>query len=74
MRKLKYLDNAYTEKEKPLTEYPEKLIKHFLKLINFKSGVSTSNKNNKVLDVGCGRGDQLNIFKKFNIFQNHFFN
>jgi len=64
MRKLKYLDNAYTEKEKPLTEYPEKLIKHFLKLINFKSGVSTSNKNNKVLDVGCGRGDQLNIFKK----------
>jgi ubiquinone/menaquinone biosynthesis C-methylase UbiE len=62
-KKYEYLNAAYTTKEKPLTEYPDKLIKHILGIINF-------NKNNctktKVLDVGCGRGDQLKSFEKMN--------
>ena len=59
----KYLDIAYSNKEKPITDYPEKLIKHILGFTNFDL---TDAKSVKVLDVGCGRGDQMKVFQKFN--------
>ena len=63
----KYLDVAYSSKEKPITDYPEKLIKHILEISKLDLNKA---KKFKVLDVGCGRGDQLKIFQKFN-FETH---
>ena len=34
MGQLKYLNNSYTEKEKPITQYPEQLINYLLNKIN----------------------------------------
>ena len=34
MRSLKYLSSSYTEKEKPITQYPEQLINYLLNKIN----------------------------------------
>lgn len=63
MRQLKYLSNTYTEKEKPITQYPEQLINYLLNKINISPPFTFQS---KVLDVGCGRGDQLKIFEKLN--------
>lgn len=52
-----YLDVSYSIKKKPLTNYPKKLAKYICdNYYNKKRG--------SLLDVGCGRGDQLLAFEK----------
>jgi 2-polyprenyl-3-methyl-5-hydroxy-6-metoxy-1,4-benzoquinol methylase len=47
-----YLKIAYSEEEKPKSDYPSLLMRHlFHDLLGVKNGV--------VVDVGCGTGDQL---------------
>lgn len=50
-----YPDVTYSLKKKPVTNYPKKFAKFiFDKYYNKKRG--------SILDVGCGRGDQLFAF------------
>ena len=58
--KNKYLEVVYNTKDRPLTNYPEKLVKYLLK--NYKI-----NKQDKFLELGCGRGDFLNEFTKLDL-------
>jgi len=52
----KYLDVAYSYSEKPKSEYPRLLMQHLLHdVLNIRSGT--------VVDVGSGRGDQLEAIK-----------
>lgn len=51
-----YLCIVYNLKDKPLTIYPNQLIKYISNRFNFK-------KEYKILDLGCGRGDFLKAFK-----------
>ena len=53
----KYIEIVYSSKNKPFTNYPEKLIKELVKKFNLKS-------NSKILELGCGRGEFLNEFSK----------
>ena len=56
----KYLEVVYNFKDRPLTNYPEKLAKY---LVNeFKI-----NENDKFLELGCGRGDFINEFTKLKL-------
>jgi ubiquinone/menaquinone biosynthesis C-methylase UbiE len=51
-----YLDVSYSLKKEPVTNYSEKLAKYICdKYYNEKRG--------SLLDVGCGRGDQLFAFE-----------
>lgn len=59
-----YLEVAYSLKEKPSTNYPEKLIKYIFEIINLHK---TNYASTKILDLGCGRGDQLKIFEKLDL-------
>mgnify|MGYP001191238599 CR=1 FL=1 len=52
----KYIDTVYDENLKPFTEYPKKLVSYLVE--RFK----INKKNDKLLDVGCGRGEFLNAF------------
>lgn len=45
-----YLDLVYNAKQRPYTDYPSQLCKHLLEKFAMKKG-------DKLLDVGCGRGD-----------------
>ena len=58
--KNKYLEVVYNTKDRPLTNYPEKLVKYLVK--NYKI-----NKQDKFLELGCGRGDFLNEFTKLDL-------
>lgn len=51
-----YIDVIYDEKVRPYTEYPLQLCKYLFN--RFKM-----NRGDKLLDVGCGRGDFLRGFK-----------
>ena len=52
-----YLDVSYSHKKKPITNYPDKLAKYICdNYYNKKKGF--------LLDVGCGRGDQLLAFER----------
>ena len=52
-----YLDVSYSLKKKPITDYPDKLAKYICdNYYNKKEGF--------LLDVGCGRGDQLLAFER----------
>ena len=52
-----YLSILYSNKRRPLTDYPDKLARYISHdLLNKSSG--------KFLDVGCGRGDVLKSFSK----------
>ena len=55
MTKKDYVDVIYNETDKPLTDYPSKLCE----LLFNKYKLST---NDKLLDLGCGRGEFLNGF------------
>ena len=51
-----YLDVFYEKNTKPYTKYPSQLCKHLLEELDMKEG-------QKLLDVGCGRGDFSKGFK-----------
>ena len=50
-----YLDVTYNENDKPRTDFPFNLAKHIVEKFNLK-------KNDKILDVGCGRCEVLTAF------------
>ena len=55
MVKNNYLDVVYNEKERPLTEYPDKLTSYLFETYELK-------KKQKIIDIGCGRGEFINGF------------
>lgn len=57
MSKSNYLETIYNENSAPFTDYPKKLISYLFN--RFKM-----NKNQKLLELGCGRGEFLNEFVK----------
>ncbi len=57
MSQSKYLETIYNENSTPFTDYPKKLISYLFN--RFKM-----NKNQKLLELGCGRGEFLNEFVK----------
>jgi ubiquinone/menaquinone biosynthesis C-methylase UbiE len=50
-----YLDEIYSYKARPLTDYPMRLVGFLIEKYNIKV-------NSDILDLGCGRGDFLNAF------------
>lgn len=56
MMQNKYLETIYNQENKPFSEYPKKLIKYLIKSANLK-------KNQKILELGCGRGDFISEFR-----------
>ena len=57
--KVDYVDVVYNEKNRPFTSYPDKLIEHLINKYKIFS-------NSKILEIGCGRGEFINSFSKFN--------
>ena len=57
MNPLNYLETIYNENTTPFTDYPKKLINYLFN--RFKMS-----KNQKILELGCGRGEFLNEFVK----------
>ena len=55
MTQKNYLETIYNINGKPLTDYPKKLINYLIKRLNLE-------KNKKILEIGCGRGEFLNEF------------
>ncbi len=55
MSQQNYLKTIYNTENRPQTDYPKKLISYLIKRFNLE-------KNKKVLELGCGRGDFLNEF------------
>ncbi len=55
MNSPKYLETIYDVNNTPFTDYPGELIKHLYKKCNMK-------KDQKILELGCGRGEFLNEF------------
>ncbi|VEN74501.1 conserved hypothetical protein [Candidatus Desulfarcum epimagneticum] len=50
-----YVAVTYNEKDKPFTQYPDQLTRYLFSRYDLKKG-------NKILDVGCGRGEFLKGF------------
>ncbi len=57
MSENKYLETIYNEKSAPFSTYPSKLIKYLIDKAGLKQ-------NQKILELGCGRGDFIVEFKK----------
>ena len=55
MTQNKYLETIYNQENKPFSEYPKKLIKYLIKRANLK--------NQKILELGCGRGEFISEFR-----------
>ena len=55
-----YLKVVYSEKERPYTNYPDKLARHLFEKFGLKPG-------EKILDLGCGRGEFLRGFSKLGL-------
>ena len=55
MQSKKYVDIIYNELDRPITDYPPKLIKHLIDKYNIQ-------RNSVILEMGCGRGEFLNQF------------
>ena len=60
MSEEKYLETIYSEKKYPFTTYPKKLINYLCSRFDLKD-------DQKLLELGCGRGDFLNEFMKKNL-------
>lgn len=60
MSQKNYLETIYSEDLRPLTEYPKKLINYLIHRLNLE-------KNKKILELGCGRGDFLNEFSLYGL-------
>jgi ubiquinone/menaquinone biosynthesis C-methylase UbiE len=58
--KKNYIDIVYNEKDRPFTNYPDRLTKYIYNRFDL-------NKFKNILDVGCGRGEFLNGFSKCNL-------
>tara|TARA_B100001175_G_C19497746_1_gene636314 strand:- start:655 stop:1338 length:684 start_codon:yes stop_codon:yes gene_type:complete len=56
MTEKKYLETIYSETKTPFSSYPSKLIDYLIKRANLK-------KDQKILELGCGRGDFIIEFK-----------
>ena len=56
--KKNYVSIVYTEDKRPFTKYPDQLAKHLGLRFGMKEG-------QKLLDVGCGRGDFLRGFIRY---------
>jgi SAM-dependent methyltransferase len=52
-----YVNIVYNQKERPFTLYPGRLIEYITNRFDIKKG-------SKILELGCGRGEFLNEFKK----------
>jgi SAM-dependent methyltransferase len=50
-----YVAVVYNEKDRPLTQYPQKLARYLFERFNMQAG-------GKLLDIGCGRGEFLSGF------------
>jgi cyclopropane fatty-acyl-phospholipid synthase-like methyltransferase len=50
-----YVSVVYNEKDRPLTQYPQRLARYLFDRFHLKPGA-------KLLDVGCGRGEFLSGF------------
>lgn len=50
-----YLETIYSEQKTPITNYPKKLINYLIERNQLE-------RNQKILELGCGRGDFLNEF------------
>ena len=57
MQENKYLETIYNETNTPFGKYPSQLIKYLIERNNLKE-------NQKILELGCGRGDFIIEFKK----------
>lgn len=55
MTNSKYVDIIYNTKDRPFNDYPNKLINHLISIYKLE-------KNSKLLEIGCGRGDFLKAF------------
>ena len=55
MTNSKYVDIIYNTKDRPFNDYPNKLINHLISIYELE-------KNSKLLEIGCGRGDFLKAF------------
>ena len=55
MNQSNYLETIYNENNSPFTDYPKKLINYLFNRFKMK-------KNQKLLELGCGRGEFLNEF------------
>ena len=57
MSQQKYLETIYSKNNKPFSKYPSQLVNYLFDRVNLK-------KNQKILELGCGRGDFITEFKK----------
>ena len=57
MKKNNYLDVIYSEEERPLTKYPDQLTSYLFESFKLE-------KKQKIIDIGCGRGEFINGFVK----------
>lgn len=55
-----YINVIYNEKDRPFTKYPNQLIDYIITRFEIKEG-------SQILELGCGRGEFLNEFKKKNM-------
>lgn len=55
-----YLKVEYDENNRPLTDYPAKLVEYLFRNYNMSSGM-------KLLEPGCGRGEFLRHFKNLHL-------
>ena len=56
MSQKNYLETIYSKESRPLTNYPKKLINYLIRRLDLE-------KDQKILELGCGRGEFLNEFK-----------
>ena len=57
MSQQNYLETIYSAENKPLTNYPKKLVSYLIERFDLE-------KSQKILELGCGRGEFLNEFVK----------